>query len=304
MGKRKVAVEDLFELQSVTDPQLAPNGKEAVFVRTHIEQEDNKYVSNLFHVDLVSNEVTQWTHGKVSESSPQWSADGKQIAFLSDREDKNQVYILSARGGEAKKLTSFEKGVSSFLWSPCGNQIWVNAVVKEGKTFTDKEEKDDKKKPEPYRVTTMKYQMDGAGLLPQDTFRQIGIVDIATGDVTQFTDGNYQHGLHAISHDGKKLVMGVNRKDNLDYDFRQPLFIVDIETKEETVLVDEEGYFGGAQFSHDDRYIAFEGADMTYRNATHAHLYVYDTEEHVLTNITEGLDAPVGDNTVADHQQG
>ena len=304
MGKRKVAVEDLFELQSVTDPQLAPNGKEAVFVRTHIEQKDNKYVSNIWHVDLVSNEVTQWTHGKGSVSSPQWSADGKQIALLSDREDKSQVYILSARGGEAKKLTSFEEGVSSFLWSPCGNQIWVNAVVKEGKTFTDKEEKDDKKKPEPYRVTTMKYQMDGAGLLPQDTFRQIGIVDIATGDVTQFTDGNYQHGLHAISHDGKKLVMGVNRQDNLDYDFRQPLFIVDIETKKETVLVDEEGYFGGAQFSHDDRYIAFVGADMTYRNATHGHLYVYDTEEHVLTNITEGLDAPVGDYTVADHQQG
>ncbi len=304
MEKRKVTTDDLFNLQSVTDPQLAPNGKEAVFVRTHIDQEDNTYVSNVWHVDLVSNEVTQWTHGKGSLSSPKWSADGKQIAFLSDREDKNQVYILSARGGEAKKLTSFEKGVSSFLWSPCGHQIWVNAVVKEGKTFTDKEEKEDKKKLEPYRVTTMKYQMDGVGLLPQDEFRQIGVVDITTGDVTQFTEGNYQHGLQAISHDGKKLVMSVNRQENVDYEFRQPLFIVDIETKEETVLVDEEGYFGGAQFSYDDRYIAFVGADMTYRNATHGHLYVYDRQEHVLTNITEGLDAPVGDNTVADHQQG
>ena len=61
--------------------------------------------------------------------------------------------------------------------------------MKEGKTFTDKEEKDDKKKPEPYRVTTMKYQMDGAGLLPQDAFRQIGLVDIETGEVTQFKKG-------------------------------------------------------------------------------------------------------------------
>ena len=75
------------------------------------------------------------------------------------------MFILPARGGEAKKLTSFEKGVSSFLWSPCGKKVWVNAVVKEGKTFTDKEEKDEKKKPEPYRVTKMKYQMDGVGLI-------------------------------------------------------------------------------------------------------------------------------------------
>ena len=64
---------------------------------------------------LETNEVTQWTHGKGRISSPEWSADGKQIAFLSDREEKNQVFILSAKGGEAKKLTSFEGGVSSFL---------------------------------------------------------------------------------------------------------------------------------------------------------------------------------------------
>ena len=52
MGKRKLQVADLFKLQSVTDPQLAPNGKEAVFVKTHIDEEDNKYIANLFHVDL------------------------------------------------------------------------------------------------------------------------------------------------------------------------------------------------------------------------------------------------------------
>lgn len=304
MEKRKLEADDLFALQSVTNPQLAPNGKEAIFVKTHIEAGDNKYVSNLFHVDLASSEVTQWTHGKGSVSSPKWSADGKQIAFLSDREDKNQVYILSAKGGEAKKLTSYERGVSSFLWSPCGHKLWVNGIVKEGQTFTDKEEKDDKKKPEPYRVTKMKYQMDGAGLLPQDTFRQIGVVDIETGDVTQFTEGNYNYGLQAISHDGKKLVMGVNRQDNVDFEFRQPLFIVDIETKEETVLMDEEGYYGGAEFSPDGQYIAFVGSDRTYQNATHDDLYVYDTRDNTLLNLTESIDAPVGDFTVADHQQG
>ena len=304
MGKRKLQVDDLFKLQSVTDPKVAPNGKEAVFVKTHIDEEDNKYIANLFHLDLASNEVTQWTHGKGNVSSPEWSADGKQIAFLSDREEKNQLFILQARGGEARKVTSFEKGVSSFLWSPCGKKIWVNAIVKEGKTFTDKEEKDEKKKPEPYRATKMKYQADGAGLLPQDAFRQIGVVDIETGDVTQFTEGNFHHGLQAVSHDGKKLVMGVNRNENLDFEFRQPLLIIDVESKEETVLVDEDGYFGGAQFSFDDRYIAYVGSDRAFQNATHSNLYVYDTQDGTRMNLTEGIDAPVGDSAVADHLQG
>ena len=51
MEKRKLAVEDLFKLESVTNPVLSPDGKEAVFVRTHIDEEDNKYIANLFHVE-------------------------------------------------------------------------------------------------------------------------------------------------------------------------------------------------------------------------------------------------------------
>lgn len=304
LEKRKVVVEDLFTLKSVTDPQLSPNGEEAVFIQTHIDQEENKYVSNLFHVDLLSNEVSQWTYGNERVSSPKWSADGKKIAFLSNRQEQNQVFVLSANGGEAQQLTTFGQGVASFLWSPCGNQIWVNAVVKEGKTFTDQEDKDEKKQPEPYRVTKMKYQMDGVGLLPQDAYRQIGVIDLATGEVTQFTESNHQHTLQAISHDGKKLIIGANRKENQDFEFRQPLYIVDVETKEETVLVDEEGHYGGAVFSHDDRYIAYVGADRSFENATQTKLYVYDTaEEHVIC-LTESIDSPVGDYGIADLQQG
>jgi len=304
MTKRKLVAADLFVLQSVTNPQISPDGTEAVFVKTHIDEEANTYIANLFHMDLESNKMTQWTHGKGRISSPKWSADGTQIAYLSDRDEKNQVFILSARGGESKKLTSFERGVASFQWSPCGERIWINAVVKEGQTFTDLEEKDDNKMPEPVRVTKMKYQMDGVGLLPQDTYRQIGVVDIETAAVTQFTEGNHQFTLQAVSNDGKKLVIGVNCKENLDYEFRQPLYLVDVATKDETILIDEEGYYGGASFSLDDRYIAFTGADRAYENATHSNLFVFDTEDGTRMNLTDGIDAPVGDQAVADFQQG
>lgn len=304
MTKRKSSVDDLFHLQSVTNPQLSPNGNEAVFIKTHIDKEENKYISNLYHIDLRTDEVTQWTYGDHRVTSPKWSADGEQIAFLSNREEKNQLFLLSAKGGEAKKLTSFEKGVSSFEWSPCGTKIYFDAPVKEGKTFTDKEKKDEKKLPEPVRVTKMKYKADGVGLLPQDSYRQIGVIDIASGDVSQFTEGSYQHSLQAVSHDGKKMVIGVNRAENLDFEFRQPLYLVDVETKEETVIVDEIGYYGGARFSFDDHFVAFVGSDRTYQNATHGHLYVYDTRRGNRINLTESVDAPVGDYTVADHQQG
>ncbi|MBO1914044.1 hypothetical protein J4G37_55670, partial [Microvirga sp. 3-52] len=114
-----------------------------------------------------------------------------------------------------------------------------------------------------------------------------------SGEITQFTEGNHQYALQAISHDGKKVVIGVNRKENQDFEFRQPLYIVDVESKEETVLVDEEGYFGGATFSYDDRYIAYTGSENTFKNATQAKLFVFDSEDGSTVCLTESIDSPV-----------
>ena len=89
-----------------------------------MDEKDNKYYAYLYHVNVETEEVTQWTHKKDRVSSPKWSTDGKYIAFLSNREEKNQVYILSARGGEAKKVTNLEKGISSFI----GHHVVKNLV--------------------------------------------------------------------------------------------------------------------------------------------------------------------------------
>ncbi|WP_075619869.1 S9 family peptidase [Paenisporosarcina indica] len=301
---RKLTIEDLSKLVSVTQPVLAPNQKEAVFVRTHMDDKENTYQANLWHVDLESNEVTQWTHGKEKVSAPAYSADGKQLAFLSSRDEKNQLYILSTKGGESRKITTFDKGVSSFLWSPCGKKIWFSASVKDGKSFTDEPDQDEKKKPEPVVVDKMKYKMDGIGLLPQDTFKHIGFINLDTNEVTQFTEGNHQYGLQAVSHDGRNIVFSVNRSENQDFEFSQALYLANVESKEETTIIEEDGYFGGAAFSGDDKLLAFVGSESAYRNATHTELYVYDIEAGFRQILTEGLDAPVGDYVVADHQQG
>lgn len=298
--------EHLYTLQSVTAPVLAPNGQEAVFVRTLIDQEDNKYYAHLFHVELASEEVTQWTFGKERVSGAKWSPDGKQVAFLSNRDEKNQLYILKRNGGEAKKVADFPYGVSSFVWSPCGQKLWVTASLKDGTAFTDAVEKEDKKLPEAYVVDRMKHKMDGVGgngLRKQGMSTHVAEVTL-DGTITQFTEGNHDYALNAVSHDGKKLIIGVNRSENQDFEFRQPLYIVDVATKEETVLVEQAGYYGGAAYSFDDRYIAYVGSDATFKNATHTNVYVYDTETGQTSNLTESLDAPVGDYAVADFQQG
>ncbi|MBM7608675.1 dipeptidyl aminopeptidase/acylaminoacyl peptidase [Lysinibacillus composti] len=70
------------------------------------------------------------------------------------------------------------------------------------------------------------------------------------------------------------------------------------------VIVNQDGYFGGARFSPDNRYVAYVGSDDSYKNATQASLYIFDTLTNITQNLTEGIDSPVGDYAVADIQQG
>ena len=298
-----ITKESLFELQSVTNPVLSPNEQEAVFIRTQINQKENNYEAHLFHIDLETEEVTQWTFGNERISSPQWSPDGKEIAFLSNRKDKNQLFVMNRRGGEALQMTTLPNGVESYLWSPNGEKIWLTSIVKSGLAIMEEEEKQDNKFPKAYVVDKMKYKADSVGLLPQERYSHIASIDLATKEVNIFTEGNYSHSLQAISHDGKTLVISVNRVENTDDVFHMPLYLVNAESKEETLVIDADGYYGGAAFSFDDRYIAFGGSDLSFKNATHGHLYIYDTKAKQMQKLTELFDVPVGDYAVGDTQQ-
>ncbi|ARK25499.1 peptidase [Sporosarcina sp. P37] len=302
MEKRCVAAEDLFETKSVTNPVLAPNNQEAAVTVTKMNREDNTYYSAIHHIDLQTGNVTQWTFGKQLVSAAKWSADGRQLAFLSNRTGTNQLYVMQKAGGEARVLTDCKEGIDSFEWSPCGKKIWFTGTIRTGETFATTVKKEETF-PQPIRVTKMKYKADFTGVLPQDQHAQIGYVDLATCAVCNFTAEPFDHSLEAVSHDGKYLVIGVNRKEQTDYDFSTPLVLVEIETRDETVILDQQGYFGKVQFSKDDRYIAYTGFDMTYQNVTQTDVFVYDRTDGLTMNLTAGIDAPVGDECISDHLQ-
>ena len=63
-----------------------------------------------------------------SSYSPRWSPDAEWIAFVADRGDDSQVYLINPGGGEAKKITDHEDGLGSFKWMPDGKQIVFTAL--------------------------------------------------------------------------------------------------------------------------------------------------------------------------------
>ncbi len=86
--------------------------------------EKSEYNSQIWVAAADGSFDVQYTRGEKSSTAPQFSPDGKQIAFLSNRAgDKNQVFVVRVMGGEAEQITDAKTGVASFKWSPDGTRI-------------------------------------------------------------------------------------------------------------------------------------------------------------------------------------
>ncbi|NHM31725.1 S9 family peptidase [Neobacillus terrae] len=297
-----MSAEDLYELNSVSDPRFSPDNNKCVFVQTGINKETDDYFSHLFILDMEKEgEAIQLTYGKSKNHSPRWSLDGKSVAFVSNREGgKNQIFVLSINGGEARQVTELENGASNPVWSPDGKRIAFLSTVNNQK---EPGEKESDKKLLPLEVGKMKYKSDASGFW-KGTFHHVSVVDVVTGEVSQLTEGENDFTLYSWSPDGKNIAVGADLETNKDQSFIHDIYLLDPESKGLSKITNGTGSFGNVTWSPDGKFLAAIGQDMKYYNATLSRLWIYDLEAKKFTCFTEGLDLPVGDFMAGDFQQG
>jgi dipeptidyl aminopeptidase/acylaminoacyl peptidase len=141
--KPKITLDEFFNSVSFSSVRLSPDGN-SVVIGTERADWDRQIFSKdlwLYRNDGANGSLVQLTQSG-HDTEPQWSPDGKWIAFLSDRksdtenadesdEDENkkdegvdQIYLIDPRGGEAFAVTSGSEEVHAFSWSADSKSIY------------------------------------------------------------------------------------------------------------------------------------------------------------------------------------
>ncbi|MGG1659858.1 S9 family peptidase [Brevibacillus sp. NRS-1366] len=297
--KRGITAEDLYQIRYTSDPQLSPDGKTVAYVQTMVDEE-RKYRNHLYLQSLDSLSLTSLTTGAVRDTFPRWSPDGSTISFVSNRSGTAQIWLLDAKGGEARQLTRCKSGVSNPIWSPDGTHIVFSSMLSPCESFTDVEGENKKEDHKVIMVNKMKYKSDDHGYI-YDKCRQLAVVHVETGEITALSDGQYNHTVGAWSPDGKWLAVTANRAENPDRQHSIDVFLIPVSGGEWKKVTQSKGTFFFPSWSSDGKKLAFIGSESpTHLHAAQKRVWVYDLEKGEQTCITADWDVQVGDSTIGD----
>lgn len=131
------AISNFMPQEPVSDPQLSPDGSLIAFTYTEVNYDEDQYDSSIWVKEL-GEKGKRLTYGN-ADSSPRWSPECKQIAFLSNRSPVEgakgkQLWLIPVGGGEDRRLTELPWGVRNPLWSPNGDAVYFHSEDDAGET--------------------------------------------------------------------------------------------------------------------------------------------------------------------------
>jgi acylaminoacyl-peptidase len=290
---------DIFDYETASSPEIAPDGRRIVYVRHFADIMDDKRYSNLWVVNVDGREHRPLTSGKFSDTAPQWSPDGETIGFISNRGGSPQIHRLWVSTGQIAKLTSTTEAPAGLRWSPDGKWISFTMLVPEkprkliemptppeGATWAAAAKVVDKTV---YRFDQMGYLKPG--------HKHVFIVPGEGGTPRQISSGDYHHGSPAPaseavwSPDGKSLLISLNRHENRDQDyFNTEIYEYSLEDGAVRALTDRKGFDDEPTISPDGKYIAYVGFDDKYLGHQNRRLYVMNRDGTGSRVLTADLD--------------
>ena len=284
--QRPLTFMDVQEMRRAGSWTPSPDGAWMLYTVTTPDWEEAESQTDIHLVSLdegvPSSRQLTYTEDK-NETSPTWGPDGSFFLFSSNRDgDENQLYMMRHDGGEARKITDAEEGVSGFAFSPDGR--WL--VYRSGESNQE----------QLYR-------------LPAD--------DLAGAEPEQITDGEAGVDQWDFTPDGSRVYFArpdafdedeqKRREEGFTVDVRNAitplssLWSLEIESAVEERETDDPTYsINGFTISDDGRWIGITGGSTKRyeRNITgqrlYADLYLMEVATGEIERLTDNYEVGEG----------
>ncbi len=201
-----ITPEDIVSFRLASDPQISPDARAVAFVISEpadtAESEGDRN-SDIWVVPATGESPPRrYAFGPNQETRPRWSPDGKYLAFLSDRQekDKSQIYVMSTGGGEAEVITEMKEGVRLFHWDPDSRGMTFTA---QDSLSTEEQKRNEAK--------------DDERVVDEDV-RQVRLyrIDIASREISLLTSADESVFDFDYSPDGSRIAIQTAATPELD----------------------------------------------------------------------------------------
>jgi len=266
-AKPPLTLDDFFNSVDIPNVRMAPDGHAVVIETTRADWAGNRFQSDLwlYREDQSGAgsllQLTQSGH----DTKPEFSPDGRSIAFLSDRgtpasesEKTAQLYVISVSGGEPFPVTQGEEEVHAFAWSADSRQIYfaTHQWTKEQQEAYKKDWKDVIEFRESERGDAI-YHIEipeAQACLTESPFKTC---DLSTR-AKQLASTPWRAKQLATSPDGKRIALltdsRTQRWESLD---AYGIYLIDVAGGEPRKLLQREAMLDVLHWSPDSRHIFF-----------------------------------------------
>ena len=313
---------DVQEMKRAGSWTPSPDGAWMLYTVTTPDWEAAESQTDIHLVSLSegvpSDRRLTYTEDK-DERSPTWAPDGSFFLFASNRDgDDTQLYMMRHDGGEARKITDADDGVSGFAFSPDGSWL-VYRSGENGREQLYRLPADDLAEAEPEQLTNGEAGVDQWDFSPHgsriyfarpDSFdedevkrREEGFtvdvrnavtplsslwsVEVETAEEQRETDdASYSVNNFTLSDDGRWI--GITGGSTKRYErnitaqrLYADLYLMEVATGGIERLTDNyEVGEGGLGFSPDGRWIAFSAPDEMERySMTENRVYIREVDD-------------------------
>ncbi|HEV2475402.1 MAG TPA: prolyl oligopeptidase family serine peptidase, partial [Candidatus Dormibacteraeota bacterium] len=230
--------EDLYRFRWIDHARLTPDGERVAYQVSWADANGRQTRSRIVVRRLLDPEPVEPTGGIQRDRMPEWSPDGRKIAFLTKMGTADQLFVVDTTGRDpAVQMSSVPDGVGLHSWSPDGKWIaFLGAVLADPDAVVDDPRPPESREqlrraPVARVVRRLDYKHDGRGYV-DGRHHHLFVVPAEGGEAKQLTSGAWDVSEYDWSPDSNRLIVAGNAEPGADLQRELNLYMVDLEAKQ------------------------------------------------------------------------